>query len=142
MRIGRQDRSRRVAEENQSPVRRALGKAAWPALALAAIALVALTLVTNLGSGTRHTLVVAAIPYWNIGHDTSVVLANRHDVNEVSPWIYGMTSAGAIAPQYSQAQAGAITADIARLRAAHLRLVPSVTNTINGKVPQPFIASS
>jgi spore germination protein len=145
VRIGRQDSSRDLkggagpegrppgAPRGQvRPVRRALAKTAWPALALVAIALVALTLVTNLGSGTRHTLVVAAIPFWNIEHDTSVVLANRKDVNEVSPWIYGMNSSGVIVPQYSQAQAGTITADIAKMRAAHLRVVPSIANTING----------
>jgi spore germination protein YaaH len=93
---------------------------------------VALTLVTHLTSGTRHTLVVAAVPYWNMQHDTSVVLTNRKDVNEVSPWIYGLSSSGAIVPQYPKAQAAAITSDLARLRAAGLRMVPTIANVTNG----------
>jgi spore germination protein len=125
-------RNVRRAEQVQSPVRRALSRAAWPALALAALALVAFTLVTNLGSPARHTLVVASIPYWNIQHDTAVVLANRKDVNEVSPWIYGLSSTGAIVPQYPPGQAAAGAADIARLRQAGLRIVPSIANITNG----------
>jgi spore germination protein len=120
------------AESVRSPLHRALSKAAWPALALAALALVALTLVTHLTSGTRHTLVVASIPYWNMQHDTAVVLANRHDLNEVSPWIYGVSQGGAIVPQYASGQAAATNADIAKMRAAGLRIVPSIANVVNG----------
>ena len=58
---------------------------------------------------------VPSIPYWNIDHDTAVVLANRRDVNEVSPWIYGLSASGAVVPQYPPGQAAAVTADIARL---------------------------
>ncbi len=75
---------------------------------------------------------MASIPYWNIDHDTAVVLANRRDVNEVSPWIYGLSASGAIVPQYPPGQAAAVTADIARLRAAHLRIVPSIANVTGG----------
>lgn len=132
MTTGTPQRKERAAEQVQSPLRRALSRAAWPTLALVALALVALTLVTNLSSGTRHTLVVASIPYWNIQHDTAVVLANHEDVNEVSPWIYGLSSGGAIVPQYGKGQAAAATADIARLRKAGLRIVPSIANITNG----------
>lgn len=125
---GPQDGGRR-----QSRLRRILLRAAWPALAIAAVALVALTLVTHFAQPTRHTLVVASIPYWNIEHDTSVVLANRKAVNEVSPWIYGLTATGAIVPQYGQQQNAAVAADLAKLRAAHLRLVPSIANITGGK---------
>jgi spore germination protein len=138
---GRQDRSQHVADQQQSPVRGLLARAAWPALALLALALVALTLVTHFTSGTRHTLVVAAIPYWNVQHDTSVVLANRKDVNEVSPWIYGLSQSGAVVPQYPRSQAATINADIARLHAAHLRIVPTIANTINGNWAYQPIAS-
>jgi spore germination protein YaaH len=118
--------------EAQSLPRRVWSRAAWPALALVALAVVALTLVTQLGSGTRHSLVVASIPYWNMQHDTAAVLANRHDVTEVSPWFYGLSAGGTIVPQYASGQAGSASADIAKLRAAGLLIVPSIANVVNG----------
>jgi spore germination protein len=129
---GTPPRRERGAEQSQSLPRRVLSRAAWPALALAALALVAFTLVTNLGSPTRHTLVVASIPYWNMQHDTAIVLANRRDINEVSPWIYGLSSTGAIASQYPPGQDAAAASDIARLRHAGLRIVPTIANITNG----------
>jgi spore germination protein len=116
----------------QPRLRRLAGRATWPAVVIFASALVAATLVTHLSQPARHTLVVASIPYWNIQHDTAVVLANRKDVNEVSPWIYGISAGGAIVPQYPPSAASTITADIARLRAAHLRMVPSIANITGG----------
>ena len=112
--------------------RRLWRHAAWPALALVAFALVAFSLATHIGNPARHSLVVASIPYWNIQHGTQVVLANRKAVNEVSPWIYGLTATGDIVPQYPPGQAKAVTADIARLRAAHLPIVPSIANITGG----------
>jgi len=132
MAIGRRKKGPARPGPPQTRLRRVLARVAWPALTIVALGLVALTLVTHLSSGTRHTLVVAAIPYWNVQHDTSVVLANRHDVNEVSPWIYGLSSNGTIETQYPAGQAGAVTSDMARLRSAGLRLVPSIANVTNG----------
>jgi spore germination protein len=116
-------------------------RAAWPALALIALALAASSLATHLGSPARHSLVVASIPYWNIQHGTEVVLANRTAVNEVSPWIYGLTATGDIVPQYPPGQASAVTADIARLRKAHLRIVPSIANITGGAWDYPAVAN-
>lgn len=121
--------------------RRLLRRAAWPALALVAFALAAFSLATHLGSQDRRTLVVASIPYWNIQHGTAVVLANRTAVNEVSPWIYGLSAAGDIVPQYSPGgQASAVATDIARLRAAHLRIVPSIANVTGGAWDYPAVS--
>ena len=105
---------------------------AWPALVVVAAALVAFTMVTHLGHVSRHTLVVASMPYWNIQSDTAVVLANRGTVNEASPWIYGLSASGAIVPQYAPGQAPAIAAAIVKLRAAQLRIVPSIANVTGG----------
>ncbi len=107
--------------------------AAWPALALAGLALVVLTLVAHLSAPARHTLVVAALPYWNIQTDTAVVLANREDVNEVSPWIYGISPSGAIVMQSTQGQAATTTADLDKLRGAGMRIVPTIANITNGE---------
>ncbi len=127
-------------QQGQSVLRRLTARAAWPALAIGALGLVALTLVTHLSSPARHSLVVASIPFWNMEHDTSVVLANRKDVNEASPWIYGLSSSGAIVPQYSQGQAAAVASDIARLRAARIRIVPSIANVTGGRFAYQPIA--
>jgi spore germination protein len=83
---------------------------------------------------------VASIPYWNIQHGTKVVLANHAAVNEVSPWIYGLTATGAIVPQYPPGQASAVTGDIARLRAAHLSIVPSIANITGGAWDYPAVS--
>jgi hypothetical protein len=52
--------------------------------------------------------VVPSIPYWNIGYATSVVLANRDDFVEASPWMYGLTSEGQITVQYGPEQSTAV----------------------------------
>ncbi len=122
------------------PPRRALPKITWPILAVVAVTLVALTLVARLAGPARHTLVVASMPYWNIQHDTAVVLAHRRDVNEASPWIYGLSPAGAIVPQYAPGQAAAVAADIGRLRQAGLRVVPTIANITGGKWSYPQTA--
>jgi len=121
------------AGQDQSRLRHVLSVAAWPALALAALALVALTLVAHLSAPAKRTLVVAALPYWNIQTDTAVVLANRGDVNEVSPWIYGISPSGAIVMQSSQGQATTATADMDKLRAAGMRVVPTIANITDGR---------
>jgi spore germination protein len=113
--------------------RRLAARAAWPLLAVVALALVAFTLVTKLSPPPRHTLVVASMPFWNLSHDTDAVLANKKAVNEVSPWIYGLNARGDIVPMYTRAQAPQIAADMKRLEAAHVRMVPSIANIVDGK---------
>jgi spore germination protein len=115
-------------------------RAAWPAVAVLAAVVVTLTLAAHLGQAARHTLVVASIPYWNIQHGTAVVLANRNAVNEVSPWIYGLSASGTIESQYPAGEADVVAADMARLRAAHLLMVPSIANVTGGAWDYPAIA--
>ncbi|HEV2242714.1 MAG TPA: hypothetical protein VGR98_16845, partial [Streptosporangiaceae bacterium] len=70
-----------------------LSGAWWLARILAAILVIAVLLIaTQGGSASRKTtrVVVASLPYWSIGPDTESVLANRDDINEVSPWMYGL----------------------------------------------------
>jgi spore germination protein len=107
--------------------------AIWLAVVLVVGALVAGLTVGALGggSGPRHTYVVASVPYWNMQHGTQAVLSNRHAVNEVSPWIYGLDSSGRIVPQFSADQAALISADIGKLRAEGNRIVPSLANVTN-----------
>ena len=87
-----------------------------------------------------QSLVVASVPYWNIDYGTTSVLSNRHTFSEMSPWIYGLNSSGQIVPQYAAAQAATVDAQLARLRAARIPLVPTLANVVQGKwVYQPVI---
>ena len=115
------------------------GGLAWLGAGLLAAALVGLTMVTFRGTPSRHTLVVASMPYWSIGHGTEVVLAHRGAVTEVSPWMYGLDRAGGIDTQYRPGQAAAVTGDIRRLRSAGLLVVPSLANITGGQWAYPAV---
>jgi len=104
----------------------------WLMLVVAAALLVGLTLFPS-SSRPPSRVVVASLPYWNIGHGAATVLANRQDFTEVSPWMYGLASNGRIDTQYSPGQAARVAAEIARLRAAGLRMVPTLANITAGR---------
>ncbi len=89
-----------------------------------------------------QSLVVASVPYWNIDYGTTSVLSNPNTFSEVSPWMYGLNSSGQIVPQYGPAQAATVDAQLARLRAARIPLVPTLANIVQGKwVYQPVITN-
>jgi spore germination protein len=88
------------------------------------------------------SLVVASVPYWNIDYGTTSVLSNRHTFSEVSPWMYGLNRSGQIVPQYGPAQAATVDAQLARLRAARVPLVPTLANVVQGDwVYQPVVTN-
>jgi spore germination protein len=109
--------------------------AAWLVIVLAGALIAGLVVgVLRLsGSPPGPTVVAASVPYWNTQHGTQVVLQNRRAVTEVSPWIYGLNSSGQIVMQHGPGQAGLINADIRKLRAAGMPLVPSLANVTNGQ---------
>jgi spore germination protein YaaH len=72
------------------------------------------------------------VPLWNIGYSTPVVLANRSDFGEASPWMYGLGHDGQINTQYDRGQSAAMTQDLSRLRAKGLRIVPTIANVTDG----------
>ncbi len=113
--------------------RRPMSGAAWLAVVLAGGAAVTATMFSLRSSPARHTTVVASMPYWNFQHGTATVLAHRDAVTEVSPWMYGLAADGQIDTQYPAGQAAAVARDIERLRAAGLRVVPSIANITDGK---------
>jgi spore germination protein YaaH len=87
-----------------------------------------------------QNLVVASMPYWNMDYGTSSVLSNQHTFSEVSPWIYGLDSSGQVVPQYGPDQAATVNAQLARLRAARIPLIPTLANVTGGKwVYQPVV---
>jgi spore germination protein len=110
--------------------RRGISSVAWLAVVPVAILFFALYVLANqTGSAapSHKTLVVASLPYWNIGPGTGAVLANRNDLNEVSPWMYGLSGNGQV-----MLDAGinkpAFQADLSRLRAEGLPIVPTLAN--------------
>ena len=85
---------------------------------------------------------MASVPYWNIDYGTTSVLSNRHTFSEMSPWMYGLNRSGQIVPQYGPAQAATVDAQLARLRAARIPLVPTLANVVQGKwVYRPVLTS-
>jgi len=105
----------------------------WLAVVLLGGVLVSLAMVASRGGAARHPLIVASMPYWNIAHGTSAVLGHARAVNEVSPWMYGLSASGRIDTQYPASQAAAVSADIQRLRGAGQRVVPTIANITGGR---------
>ena len=90
----------------------------------------------------NQILVVASVPYWNIDYGTTSVLSNQHTFSEMSPWMYGLNSSGQIVPQYGPAQAATVNAQLARMRAARIPLVPTLANVVQGQwAYQPVITN-
>ena len=110
-----------------------LAGAVWLAVVLAGAAAVTATMFSLRSTPARHTTVVASMPYWNFQHGTATVLAHRDTVTEVSPWMYGLAADGQIDTQYPTGQAAGVAQDIQRLRAAGLRVVPTIANITAGK---------
>jgi spore germination protein len=119
----------RSAYRRLTPRRRRLLCAA----ALAAVLLTAVISGLIYLRPPSKSLVVASVPYWNIDYGTATVLANPRTFSEMSPWMYGLDSSGQIAPQYPPAQAAAVEAQLARLRAARVPLVPTIANVVAGQ---------
>jgi spore germination protein len=112
------------------PGREGLSGAWWLACILAAILVIAVLVIVNQGGSAAPKttrIVVASLPYWSIGPDTESVLANRNDINEVSPWMYGLGGNGQIILD-SGINAASLGADLSRLRASGLPAVPTLAN--------------
>lgn len=111
--------------------RRGVSSFAW--LAVVPAAILAVVLIAHANQPVRTSppasgvVVVASLPYWSIGPGTEAVLANRQDVNEVSPWMYGVGSSSQIILD-SGINKSAISVYLNRLRAKGLPLVPTLAN--------------
>jgi spore germination protein len=78
------------------------------------------------------TLVVGSLPFWNLTEGPHVVLANRGNFNEVSPWIYGIARNGQIVAQVPE-RAAETAAGMDRPRRSGIPLVPTIANVTNGR---------
>jgi len=138
--------TKRAAAAIWSRIRSAYGRLTPRRRLFLAVALLAAVLLTAVISVVIYlrpppkSLVVASVPYWNLNYGTATVLANPRTFSEMSPWMYGLDSSGQIVPQYPPAQAAEVEAQLARLRAAHVPLVPTIANVVAGRwVYQPLI---
>jgi spore germination protein len=114
--------------------RRGLSSFAWLAVVPAGVLAAVLIVHANQAAKTapiappsNQVLVVASVPYWSIGPGTDTVLAHRNDVNEVSPWMYGIGGNGQIILD-SGISKSTIEVYLNRLRARGLPLVPTLAN--------------
>ncbi|GAA4858178.1 glycosyl hydrolase family 18 protein [Saccharopolyspora rosea] len=113
---------------------RRLGGSLWfLALIAGAVLLVVVTALPRTPAGPPSTLVVASLPFWNLGNGTNTAVRNQRFVNEVSPWVYGLNSDGGLATQYPPEQAADVNDQLTRLRDADIPIVPSLANITNGK---------
>lgn len=114
---------------------RSLGGSLW-LLSLVAVSLlvVAFLVVPRGGGPVAHSpVVVASLPFWNLGPGTDVVVEHRGSVNEVSPWIYGLSRDGRVLEQFPPEQTAEVGARIAQLRQAGIPIVPSLANITDGE---------
>lgn len=117
-----------------------LGSAWLFVLVLVAAVPVAIVLAT--GSSSSHpagpkSVVVASVPYWSFDTGTSLLVDNRQDVNELSPWIYGLNGDGQIVEQFPQGHSSA--KGLKAMRELKKPLVPTIANVSGGGWSyQPF----
>jgi spore germination protein YaaH len=122
--------------------RERLSSAWWLAIVPAAVLLIAVLVIASQGgpAPANTRVVVASLPYWSIGTGTGSVLANRNDVNEVSPWMYGIGGNGQIILD-SGIDVSALQADLSRLSARGLPIVPTLANVdVQGNWVYPAVA--
>lgn len=84
--------------------------------------------------------VIAAIPYWDLGPGTAAVEANRHVVDEISPWIYNIGPAGAVQSAVPRRDTATANTTMAKLRALGVPLLPSVSNLVGGEFSYDAVA--
>jgi spore germination protein len=117
------------------PARRLRKRAGLAWLVVVVLAIVVTLTITLLPGATRPPprAVVASLPFWNITHGSETVLAHQSDFTEVSPWMYGLSPGGQINTQYDPNGAAAVNAELTRLRAAGMKIVPTLANVTNGQ---------
>ena len=102
-------------------------------IASAILLVVVMAIPRPTGPVAQGPLVVASLPFWNLGNGTATVVRNEGAVNEVSPWIYGLGEDSRLTIQYSPVQATEVAGHLQRMREAEIPIVPSLANITEGK---------
>jgi spore germination protein YaaH len=79
------------------------------------------------GAARPAAAVVASVPFWNISQGTAAVLTRRADVNEVSPWMYGLGAGGKVILD-AGLNVAASNGYLSQMRAEGLPIVPTLAN--------------
>lgn len=123
----------RNAGHGEKQPKKRTGGIAWLALIVAAIVVALLTTLLPGRSPPPPRAVVASLPFWNITQGADTVLAHKADFSEVSPWMYGLSAGGVqINTQYPPGTSAAVNQELTRLRAAGMKIVPTLANVTNG----------
>ena len=132
----------RNAGHGGKPLKKRPAGVAWLALIVAAVVVALLTTLLPGRSPPPPRAVVASLPFWNITQGSDTVLAHKGDFTEVSPWMYGLSANGVqINTQYPPGTSGAVNQELTRLRAAGMRIVPTLANVTNGTFTYQPVAS-
>ena len=109
--------------------RRRVSPWAWLAVLPVGVLLVGLTVYfTQPSAAVRSApVVVASVPFWNISQGTAAVLTRRADVNEVSPWMYGLGADGKVILD-AGLNVAAMNGYLSQMRAEGLPIVPTLAN--------------
>ncbi|MCD2195927.1 glycosyl hydrolase family 18 protein [Actinomycetospora endophytica] len=83
-------------------------------------------------AASASNLVVASIPYWDLGPGSAAVEANPHAVGEISPWIYTIGSNGNVTSAVPPQDTATATATMTKLRSLGVPIMPSVSNMVGG----------
>lgn len=102
-------------------------------IAIAALLVVVMAAPRMMSPSKPGTLVVASLPFWNLGNGTTTVVANRDSVNEVSPWIYGLGDDGRITHQFPPERTAEVAEQVGKLREAGVPVVASLANITDGR---------
>jgi spore germination protein len=122
----------RNAGHHDKPPRKRTAGVAWLALIVAAIVVALLATLLPGRSPPPPRAVVASLPFWNITQGGDTVLAHKADFTEVSPWMYGLSAGSQINTQYPPGTSAAVTKELTKLRAAGMKIVPTLANVTNG----------
>lgn len=132
-------RSRRGGAAGDSSLRRLherFGGSLWLlSIVITVLAVMVVMIVVPRATGPASpssTLVVASLPFWNIANGAETALRHRDTVNEVSPWMYGLSADSKIVHQYPPEREAEVTTHINQLRQAGVPIVPSLANITDG----------
>lgn len=88
---------------------------------------------------SRPLRLVATLPFWNIPRDIGKVLADRADISEVTPWLYGIDAGGGVVAMGTAVQRAAVEEALAKARDAGLAIVPTIANVRDGAWDYPTV---
>jgi spore germination protein YaaH len=89
-------------------------------------------LVHQLGAGAATMPnTIAALPYWSVGAPADSAVAGADSLTAISPWLYGIETDGRVT-WHPAAKEARWRAQLDRMRAAGLAIMPTIANVFDG----------